>query len=78
MTYANSQVREAGSLFMGPVPADVDHVSGQAFPHTGITTPSGMTEHDGELGVIDLIAQENPEADAQFAPHGDPAFPTPF
>src|SRR5579862_7824203 len=40
-------VREAGSLFIGPVPDDVDHVTGQAFPHTGITTPSGVTEHDG-------------------------------
>jgi hypothetical protein len=78
MTRANSRRsgrRVAYSLCRS---RSTDHLSTQAFPHTGITAPPLVPERDAELLVVDLIAQQNPQADAKLPRRSDPRFARPL
>src|SRR5262249_12842933 len=72
MSYANSlQFREAGSLIILPVTKELDHES-LRHPRTGSTVLLSPLTTATELFVIDLIAQQNPEPNPEFASYGDP------
>jgi hypothetical protein len=62
---------EAGRLVIGAAirsgPCDRSGIPAYGL-HDRVVANESST---AEFGVIDLIAQQNPETDAEFAPHGD-------